>query len=78
MSEVEHHRRIDVLAIEQFAEIAIHAAFIVAVFLVGHFLDRRATTLFNIAHGEELDVRLFQVTWTSPASRSFSATPAPL
>ena len=51
---------IDILAVEQLAEVAILCAVVVAVMLVGNFLDRIAANLFHVAHGQELNVLLLQ------------------
>ena len=50
--------RIDILAVEQFLEVAILSAIVVAVVLVGNFLDRIAADFFHVAHGQELNVLL--------------------
>ena len=51
---------IDIVAVEQFAKVAIHVAVLIAVLLVGHLLDRDAARFLHVADGHELDVLLFQ------------------
>ena len=51
---------IDILAVEQFAKVAIAIAVFVAILLIDHGFDRIAAGRFDVADGDELDVFLFQ------------------
>ena len=51
---------IDIVAVQEFAKVAILRAVLVAVLLVGDFLDRIAARRLHVAHGDELDVVLLQ------------------
>jgi hypothetical protein len=48
---------IDIIAGQQFAQVAVGGAVLIAVFVVRHFLDRLAPVGFDVADGDELDIR---------------------
>jgi phosphoribosylanthranilate isomerase len=67
---------IDVATIEEFAEIAIHAAGVVAMMRVDDFLHRLSPSLLDIAHGCESDVGLFKEAAEVVLSAAADADPA--
>jgi hypothetical protein len=52
--------RVDVVAVEQLAKVAMHVAVFGSVSAVDHLFDERAAGLLHIAHGRTLDVRAIQ------------------
>jgi len=52
--------RVDVGAGQQLAEVVIRRAVLIAVLLIGHFLDGRAACRLDVGNGDELHVRLLQ------------------
>ena len=52
--------RIDVIPIEEFAEVAVHGAVLRAIPLVGDLLDRDPPVLLDVAHRGELHILLFE------------------